>query len=77
MAIHDATPTDMILFIHGLWMTPRSWEEWMERYESRGGRRPNYVDVTPASRIASSRPGKRVSRSSRRSVFSRAVPSGR
>jgi esterase/lipase len=25
-----------ILLIHGLWMTPRSWEHWKERYESRG-----------------------------------------
>jgi pimeloyl-ACP methyl ester carboxylesterase len=22
--------------IHGLWMTPRSWEHWKERYEARG-----------------------------------------
>ena len=27
---------DTILFIHGLWMTPRSWENWAARYESRG-----------------------------------------
>jgi pimeloyl-ACP methyl ester carboxylesterase len=25
-----------ILFIHGLWMTPRSWENWAARYEGRG-----------------------------------------
>ncbi len=25
-----------IVLIHGLWMTPRSWEHWKERYESRG-----------------------------------------
>ena len=25
-----------IVFIHGLWMTPRSWEHWIERAESRG-----------------------------------------
>ena len=25
-----------VLFIHGLWMTPRSWEHWIERYRSRG-----------------------------------------
>ena len=30
----DATPD--IVLIHGLWMTPRSWEHWKERYESRG-----------------------------------------
>jgi len=28
--------TDTIVFIHGLWMTPRSWENWAARYESRG-----------------------------------------
>ncbi|MES2460579.1 MAG: alpha/beta fold hydrolase [Armatimonadota bacterium] len=25
-----------ILFIHGLWMTPRSWEKWAAHYEARG-----------------------------------------
>jgi pimeloyl-ACP methyl ester carboxylesterase len=25
-----------ILLIHGLWMTPRSWEHWKARYEARG-----------------------------------------
>src|SRR6478672_1192708 len=25
-----------IVLIHGLWMTPRSWEHWKERYELRG-----------------------------------------
>ena len=32
-----------IVLIHGLWMTPRSWEHWKERYERRGHR-----VVTPA-----------------------------
>ncbi|HEX2292471.1 MAG TPA: alpha/beta hydrolase [Gaiellaceae bacterium] len=27
---------DTILFIHGLWLTPRSWEHFAERYGSRG-----------------------------------------
>jgi len=27
---------DTIVLIHGLWMTPRSWEKWAERYSSRG-----------------------------------------
>ncbi len=30
-----ATPPTIVL-IHGLWMTPRSWEGWIERYRSRG-----------------------------------------
>jgi pimeloyl-ACP methyl ester carboxylesterase len=25
-----------IVLIHGLWLTPRSWEGWIERFESRG-----------------------------------------
>lgn len=29
-------PSADIILIHGLWMTPRSWEHWAERYESRG-----------------------------------------
>jgi pimeloyl-ACP methyl ester carboxylesterase len=31
------------VLIHGLWMTPRSWEKWVERYEGRG-----YRVLTPA-----------------------------
>jgi pimeloyl-ACP methyl ester carboxylesterase len=27
---------DTVVLIHGLWMTPRSWERWVERYEARG-----------------------------------------
>ena len=32
-----------IVLIHGLWMTPRSWEHWRERYERSG-----YQVLTPA-----------------------------
>jgi pimeloyl-ACP methyl ester carboxylesterase len=42
----DTTTTskpDTILMIHGLWMTPRSWEHWKERYEGRG-----YTVLTPS-----------------------------
>jgi pimeloyl-ACP methyl ester carboxylesterase len=31
-------PADTIVLIHGLWMTPRSWDEWAERYRERGHR---------------------------------------
>jgi pimeloyl-ACP methyl ester carboxylesterase len=31
------TPSTIVL-IHGLWMTPRSWEGWASRYEERGHR---------------------------------------
>jgi alpha-beta hydrolase superfamily lysophospholipase len=27
---------DTIVLIHGFWVTPRSWEHWIEHYESRG-----------------------------------------
>ena len=29
---------DTIVLIHGLWVTPRSWEHWIEHYERRGFR---------------------------------------
>jgi pimeloyl-ACP methyl ester carboxylesterase len=32
------TSPDTIVLIHGLWMTPRSWEKWIEHYEERGYR---------------------------------------
>lgn len=27
---------DTIVLIHGFWVTPRSWEQWIERYRSQG-----------------------------------------
>ena len=27
---------DTVVFIHGLWMTPLSWENWVERYTDKG-----------------------------------------
>ena len=35
--------TDTIVLIHGLWMTPRSWEHWVDYYGARG-----YRVLTPA-----------------------------
>ena len=29
-------PCDTIVLVHGLWMTPRSWEDWKEHYEAEG-----------------------------------------
>jgi len=29
---------DTVVLVHGLWMTPRSWEHWVARYEERGFR---------------------------------------
>src|ERR687884_858475 len=34
----DPGAPDTIVLIHGLWVTPRSWEHWIERYEGRGDR---------------------------------------
>jgi pimeloyl-ACP methyl ester carboxylesterase len=34
----DTTAPDTIVLIHGLWMTPRSWEEWVPYYEEKGYR---------------------------------------
>ena len=44
-----ATETDTIVLIHGLWMTPLSWEHWVERYEARGFRvlTPGYPGIEP------------------------------
>ena len=39
----DATTPDTIVLIHGFWVTPRSWEDWKARDESRG-----YRVLTPA-----------------------------
>ena len=32
----ESTTPDTIVLIHGMWMTPLSWEHWMERYTARG-----------------------------------------
>jgi pimeloyl-ACP methyl ester carboxylesterase len=37
MSNGNGTP-DTIVLIHGLWLTPRSWERWVDRYSSRGYR---------------------------------------
>jgi alpha-beta hydrolase superfamily lysophospholipase len=37
MTIDDTSP-DTIVLIHGFWVTPRSWEHWIDHYEMRGYR---------------------------------------
>jgi len=37
------TTPDTIVLVHGLWVTPRSWEHWVTHYESRG-----FTVLTPA-----------------------------
>jgi pimeloyl-ACP methyl ester carboxylesterase len=34
----DPTTPDTIVLIHGFWVTPRSWEHWIEHYERAGYR---------------------------------------
>jgi pimeloyl-ACP methyl ester carboxylesterase len=34
----DPSAPDTIVLVHGLWVTPRSWEKWIEHYEGRGYR---------------------------------------
>ena len=34
----EANAPDTIVLIHGLWVTPRSWEQWVPHYEARGYR---------------------------------------
>lgn len=34
----DPTAPDTIVLIHGFWVTPRSWEHWIEHYEQAGYR---------------------------------------
>ena len=34
----STTAPDTIVLVHGFWVTPRSWEEWITHYESRGYR---------------------------------------
>ncbi|MGS2615900.1 alpha/beta hydrolase [Micromonospora sp. LZ34] len=36
MASAPQGPVDTVVLIHGLWMTPRSWERWAARYAARG-----------------------------------------
>jgi pimeloyl-ACP methyl ester carboxylesterase len=34
----DSMTPDTIVLIHGFWVTPRSWENWIDYYQSRGYR---------------------------------------
>jgi pimeloyl-ACP methyl ester carboxylesterase len=36
MSTEGQSSTDTIVLIHGLWMTPLSWEHWIDRYSARG-----------------------------------------
>src|SRR6266540_2201358 len=30
------TRPDTVVLVHGLWMTPRSWENWVQHYQAKG-----------------------------------------
>ena len=49
---------DTIVLIHGFWVTPRSWEDWAARYESKGFRRahPGLSGLRGRGRGAQRRP---------------------
>jgi pimeloyl-ACP methyl ester carboxylesterase len=32
----ETTRPDTVVLVHGLWMTPRSWENWVEHFQSTG-----------------------------------------
>ncbi|HEY3333478.1 MAG TPA: alpha/beta hydrolase [Capsulimonadaceae bacterium] len=34
--MQDTTQADTIVLVHGLWMTPRSWEHWVEHFTAKG-----------------------------------------
>ena len=36
--VRDRITPDTVVLIHGLWMTPRSWEHWVAHYEAKGSR---------------------------------------
>jgi alpha-beta hydrolase superfamily lysophospholipase len=38
MSAEQSSAPDTVVLIHGLWMTPLSWEHWIERYSARGYR---------------------------------------
>jgi len=47
--MNPAVQPKTIVLIHGLWMTPLSWEHWVARYERRGMKviTPGYPGVEP------------------------------
>src|SRR3954451_22365347 len=57
MATAPSNDARTIVLIHGMWMTPLSWEHWAERYRERGhqviapawpGLRDDPAEVRPA-----------------------------
>jgi pimeloyl-ACP methyl ester carboxylesterase len=40
VSTEQPAPPDTIVLIHGLWMTPRSWEHSIDRFQGHGHRVP-------------------------------------
>jgi pimeloyl-ACP methyl ester carboxylesterase len=34
--MNDIARPDTVVLVHGLWMTPRSWENWQQHYQAKG-----------------------------------------
>jgi alpha-beta hydrolase superfamily lysophospholipase len=34
--MNDAPRPDTVVLVHGLWMTPRSWEHWIGHFQAKG-----------------------------------------
>jgi len=34
--MNDTRRPDTVVLVHGLWMTPRSWENWVQHYQAKG-----------------------------------------
>ncbi|MFE7046115.1 alpha/beta hydrolase [Streptomyces sp. NPDC057575] len=49
--MEQVAATDTVVLIHGLWMTPLSWENWVARYEQRGLKviTPGYPGIQPGA----------------------------
>lgn len=45
----EPSAPDTVVLIHGLWMTPLSWEYWVDRYQQRGLKviTPGYPGIQP------------------------------
>jgi alpha-beta hydrolase superfamily lysophospholipase len=43
----NAAAPDTVVLVHGFWVTPLSWEKWVERYEGKG-----YRVLTPIYRAS-------------------------
>ena len=41
----DPAAPDTIVLVHGLWVTPRSWEHWIEHYEGKGSSTPKATPI--------------------------------